>query len=79
MMINREHESHRYIRQNGRRDAVIRRLEERIGVLENTLNDSSLTQMSPSYLMTYVTLSLNSADSGLTGMNRIPNNVTLTE
>jgi hypothetical protein len=26
----------------------------------------------------YVTLSLNSADSGLTGMNRIPNNVTLT-
>ena len=32
-------ESHCYIRKNGRRNAVIGKLEERIGELENALNE----------------------------------------
>ena len=34
MMINCEQESHCYIRENGQRDAVTGKLEERIGVRE---------------------------------------------
>jgi len=37
-MINCEQESHCYIRENSQRDAVIGRLEEKIGVLEYKLN-----------------------------------------
>ena len=38
LMINCEQESHCYIRENNQRDAVIDKLEERIGVLEYKLN-----------------------------------------
>jgi hypothetical protein len=37
MMINREQESHCYIRENGQRDAVIGKLDVRIGMVESRL------------------------------------------
>ncbi|MGC2574051.1 MAG: hypothetical protein WA364_21265 [Candidatus Nitrosopolaris sp.] len=43
VMINCEQESHCYIRENCLRDAVIGKLEERMGMLESRLNEMKMS------------------------------------